>query len=99
MKDTVNRKMWYFTQGQPLVFYQDLTLPVPRPLESVVVQVENGAPNNGYVPVYDFTWLFVPEAKAALAFAGGGTEITAGAYPASVTGDVVQLSITARKLL
>jgi hypothetical protein len=33
------------------------------------------------------------------AFVGGGTEITAGAYPASVTTDVVQLSITARKLL
>ena len=33
------------------------------------------------------------------AFTGGGTELTAGAYPASVTTDVVQLSITARKLL
>lgn len=33
------------------------------------------------------------------AFSGGGTEITAGAYPASVTSDIVQLSITARKLL
>ncbi len=33
------------------------------------------------------------------AFNGGGTEITAGAYPASVTTDIVQLSITARKLL
>ena len=33
------------------------------------------------------------------AFNGGGTELTAGAYPASVTSDVVQLSITARKLL
>ena len=32
-------------------------------------------------------------------FLGGGTEITAGAYPAGVTGDIVQLSITARKLL
>ncbi len=33
------------------------------------------------------------------AFSGGGTEITAGAYPASVTTDIVQLSVTARKLL
>ena len=33
------------------------------------------------------------------AFSGGGTEITARAYPASVTTDIVQLSITARKLL
>ena len=32
-------------------------------------------------------------------FNGGGTEITAGAYPASVTSDVVQLAITARKFL
>ena len=33
------------------------------------------------------------------AFVGGGTEITAGAYPSSVTTDIVQLTITARKLL
>ncbi len=33
------------------------------------------------------------------AFNGGGTEITAGAYPSSVTTDVVQLAVTARKLL
>ncbi len=33
------------------------------------------------------------------AFTGGGTEITAGAYPASVTSDVVQLAITARKMI
>jgi hypothetical protein len=32
-------------------------------------------------------------------FLGGGTEVSAGAYPAGVTGDIVQLSITARKLL
>ncbi len=32
-------------------------------------------------------------------FNPGGTEIPAGAYPSSVTGDIVQLSITARKLL
>jgi hypothetical protein len=33
------------------------------------------------------------------AFNGGGTEIAAGAYPASVTSDVVQIVITARKML
>ena len=55
---------------------------------------QNG--NSGY---------YVAIAGAALnnwklkAFNGGGTEITAGAYPASVTTDVVQLAITARKLL
>jgi len=32
-------------------------------------------------------------------FLGGGTELSAGSYPAGVTGDIVQLSITARKLL
>jgi len=32
------------------------------------------------------------------AFNGGGTELSAGAYPSSVTGDVVQVTITARKL-
>ncbi|MGC1605384.1 MAG: hypothetical protein WA748_07645, partial [Candidatus Acidiferrum sp.] len=32
------------------------------------------------------------------AFSGGGTELTAGAYPASVTTDIVQVTITARKL-
>ena len=33
------------------------------------------------------------------AFSGGGTELSAGAYPSSVTSDIVQLTITARKLL
>jgi hypothetical protein len=48
---------------------------------------------------------YVPVAGSALnnwklkAFTGGGTELTAGAYPASVTSDVVQITITARKLL
>jgi hypothetical protein len=48
---------------------------------------------------------YVPVAGSALnnwklkAFSGGGTEISAGAYPASVTSDVVQITITARKLL
>jgi hypothetical protein len=47
---------------------------------------------------------YVPVAGSALnnwklkCFAGGGTEITAGAYPASVTSDAVQITITARKL-
>ncbi len=55
---------------------------------------QNG--NNGY---------YVPVQGSGLnnwklkAFLGGGTEVTAGAYPASVTTDIVQLAITARKLL
>jgi len=32
-------------------------------------------------------------------FAVNGTELATGAYPGSVTGDVVQLTLTARKLL
>ena len=32
-------------------------------------------------------------------FNAGGTELAAAAYPAGVTSDIVQLSITARKLL
>jgi hypothetical protein len=32
------------------------------------------------------------------AFTGGGSELTAGSYPSSVTTDIVQLTITARKL-
>ena len=59
-----------------------------------IVQVfaESQAGNNGY---------YVPIAGTALnnwklmAFAGGGLQLAAGAYPA----DVVQFSITARKLL
>jgi hypothetical protein len=47
---------------------------------------------------------YVPVAGSALnnwklkAFTGGGTEISAGAYPTSVTNDAVQITITARKL-
>ena len=48
---------------------------------------------------------YVPVQGSALnnwklkAFSGGGTELSAGAYPSSVTSDIVQLTITARKLL
>jgi hypothetical protein len=57
------------------------------------VDSQNG--NGGY---------YVPVAGTTLsnwklkAFTGGGTEVGAGAYPASVTTDVVQITITARKL-
>ena len=55
---------------------------------------QNG--NSGYYVALAGTALNNWKLKA---FNGGGTEITAGAYPASVTTDVVQLAITARKLL
>ena len=50
-------------------------------------------------------WYYVVTQGSALnnwkvrVYQGGGTELTSGAYPANVTNDVVQLSITARKLL
>jgi hypothetical protein len=59
----------------------------------VFAESQNG--NGGYVAVQGSAmnnWKLK-------AFAGGGTEITAGAYPGSVTIDIVQLNITARKLL
>jgi hypothetical protein len=55
---------------------------------------QNG--NSGYYVAIAGTALNNWKLKA---FNGGGTEISAGAYPASVTTDVVQLAITARKLL
>ena len=48
---------------------------------------------------------YVPVQGSALntwklkAFTGGGAELTTGAYPTSVTTDIVQVTITARKLL
>jgi hypothetical protein len=63
-------------------------------LVQVFAESQNG--NSGY---------YIPVQGTALnnwklkAFAGGGTEITAGDYPANDTTDVVQISITARKLL
>lgn len=73
VKDPVNRKLWYFAQGNSQAHFQDLTAPVPRPLKTHAVAVEPGAPNKGYMVVYNVTWLFVPEARAALAFLGGGS--------------------------
>jgi hypothetical protein len=63
-------------------------------LIQVFADSQNG--NSGY---------YVPVQGSALnnwklkAFSGGGTELSAGAYPSTVTSDVVQLTITARKLL
>jgi hypothetical protein len=64
---------------------------------SQIIQVftdsQNG--NSGY---------YVPVSSATLsgwklkAFTGGGTELTSGAYPASVTSDIVKINITALKL-
>lgn len=76
----------------------DFTQVADKIPSDMIVQVfaesQNG--NSGY---------YIPVQGSALnnwklkAFVGGGTEVTAGAYPGTVTSDIVQLSITARKLL
>src|SRR5882672_4230687 len=84
----------YVTGGDTLEF---TTVADKLPSTQIIqafAESQNG--NSGY---------YVAVAGAALnnwklkAYSGGGTEITAGAYPASVTTDTVQLAITARKLL
>ena len=84
----------YSTGGDTL----DFTTVADKLPSTQIVQIfaesQNG--NSGYyIPVQGSTlnnWKLK-------AFLGGGTEVAAGAYPASVTSDLVQLSITARKLL
>jgi len=84
----------YVTGGDTL----DFTTVADKLLSTQIIQVfaDSQSGNAGY---------YVPVAGAALnnwklkAFTGGGTEVSAGAYPVSVTGDVVQITITARKLL
>ena len=84
----------YPTGGDTLDFTQIADKLPSTQLVQVFAESQNG--NGGY---------YVAIAGSALnnwklkAFNGGGTEVTAGAYPASVTTDVVQLAITARKLL
>lgn len=84
----------YLTGGDTLDFTQiDSLLPSTQIIQAFA-ESQNG--NSGY---------YIPVQGSALnnwklkCFLGGGTEVTAGAYPASVTSDIVQLSITARKLL
>ena len=84
----------YTTGGDTLDFTQVSNQLPSDTIVQVVAESQNG--NSGY---------YVPIQGTALnnwmlkAFLGGGTEISAGAYPSSVTTDIVQLSITARKLL
>ena len=83
----------YPTGGDTL----DFTTVADRLPSTQIIQAfaesQNG--NSGY---------YIPVQGSALnnwklkAFVGGGTEITAGAYPASVTSDIVQITITAHKL-
>jgi hypothetical protein len=84
----------YPTGGDTLDFTQIADKLPSTQLIQVFTDSQNG--NAGY---------YVPVAGTSLnnwklkAFSGGGTEITAGAYPASITSDIVQVTITARKLL
>ena len=84
----------YPTGGDTLDFTQVADRLSSSQIIQAFVESQNG--NAGY---------YVAVAGSALnnwklkCFNGGGTEITAGAYPASVTSDVVQLCLTARKLL
>jgi hypothetical protein len=84
----------YPTGGDTLDFTQVADKLPSTQIVQTFAESQNG--NGGY---------YVAIAGSALnnwklkAFNGGGTEISAGAYPASVTSDIVQLAITARKLL
>jgi hypothetical protein len=84
----------YPTGGDTLDFTQVADkLPSTQVVQSFA-ESQNG--NSGYYIAVAGTALNNWKLKA---FNGGGTELSAGAYPASVTTDIVQLSITARKLL
>jgi len=84
----------YVTGGDTLDF---TTVADKLPSDSIVqVFAESQNGNSGYYIPIQGTALNNWKLKA---FVGGGTEISAGAYPGTVTGDIVQLSVTARKLL
>ena len=85
----VGKANWEFKDGAMVADKLESTQLVQAFAES-----QNG--NSGYYVVVAGTALNNWKLKC---FLGGGTEISAGAYPASVTGDVVQLSFTSRKLL
>jgi len=84
----------YPTGGDALDFTQIADKLPSTQIVQAIAESQNG--NSGY---------YVPVQGSALntwklkCLQGGGTEISAGAYPSSVTSDIVQLSITARKLL
>ena len=84
----------YSTGGDTLDFTTVADKLPSDQLIQVFADSQNG--NAGY---------YVPVQGSALnnwklkAFSGGGTELSAGAYPSTVTSDIVQLTITARKLL
>ena len=84
----------YPTGGDTLDFTQVADKLPSTQVVQAFAESQNG--NSGYYVAIAGSTLNNWKLKA---FSGGGAEITAGAYPGSVTTDIVQLSITARKLL
>jgi len=84
----------YVSGGDTLDFTQVADKLPSDTIVQVFAESQNG--NNGYYVPLQGTALNNWKLKA---FVGGGTEIGAGAYPGTVTGEGVQLSITMRKLL
>jgi len=85
----------YPSGGDTLDFTQVADKLPSDTIMQVFAESQNG--NSGYYIPIQGTALNNWKLKA---FVGGGTEITPGAaYPTTVTLDIVQLSITARKLL
>ena len=84
----------YPTGGDTLDFTQVADKVPSDQVVQVFAESQNG--NSGYYIAVQGSAMNNWKLKA---FNGGGTELTAGAYPASVTTDIVQLSVTARKLL
>jgi len=84
----------YPTGGDTLDFTQVSDKIAATQIVQAFAESQNG--NAGYYVAVQGTALNNWKLKA---FTGGGSELAAGAYPASVTSDVVQLSLTARKLL
>ncbi len=84
----------YPTGGDTLDFTQVADKLPSTQIVQAFAESQNG--NSGYYIPIQGTTLNNWKLKA---FVGGGTEVGAGAYPGSITGDIVQLSITARKLI
>jgi hypothetical protein len=84
----------YATGGDTLDFTQVANVLPSDTIVQAFAESQNGS-SGYYIPVQG-TALNNWKLKA---FVAGGTEVAAGAYPVGVTGDIVQLSITARKLL
>ncbi len=86
----------YSTGGDTL----DFTTVADKLPSDTILQVFAGSQNG------NASYYYIPVQGTAMnnwklkCFVGGGTtEVSAGAYPGGITGDIVQLSITARKLL